>query len=233
MQLDLTQSSVKEIASFYSPNPSTYLRANMVISSDDHFIDEFGSPKQFSSALDLKVLLTLRAISDCVLVGGNTVRSDNYRPPVLAGEYKALSDQAAKLVIVTRSLDFDLSTRLFSEQDNQPIFLTEKSESESWRLNHTQLSQRAEVVVFSSPLDLVEVIAHLRHRDLTNIVCEGGPILLSQLISLGLIDELDVTHSPIKRGFAAPLNQVHLAMQSWPVIATAKLGEHELRRYIR
>jgi riboflavin biosynthesis pyrimidine reductase len=99
MQLDLTRSSVKDIASFYSPYPDTYLRANMVMSSDGHFVDEFGSPKQFSSDLDLKVLLTLRAISDCVLVGGKTVRSDNYRPPVLAGEFKDLSSRDRKSVV--------------------------------------------------------------------------------------------------------------------------------------
>ncbi len=64
MELDLTDASVAELANFYFTTAKRHLRANMVMSQDGHFIDEHGSSRGLSSPLDLKALLTLRAISD-------------------------------------------------------------------------------------------------------------------------------------------------------------------------
>ena len=49
-------------------------------------------------------------------------------------------------------------------------------------------------------VDLSRVIADLRDRGLGRILCEGGPALLGDLISAGLLDELLLTLVPSLMG---------------------------------
>lgn len=234
MELDLTDATVAQIASFYQ-SPRCWLRANMVISKDGNFTDLFGSTKSLTSALDLKVLLTLRAISDAVFVGGQTVRIDNYRPPLLAGEFLELNNKSPKLIVMSRSLNFDLNTRLFSRIENSPIFITEEvHESDSnypcWRENREKLNGLSEVIVFPAPINLIKVLEYLRKLGLNKIVCEGGPELIIQLLDLNLVDELDITQSPIDIGALVRKSTIHNAIDKWPNRVSAKLGTHQIFR---
>ena len=229
MDTDLTQATVVEIANFYK-SPDVRLRANMVISKDGHFVDLTGSSRGLSSPLDLKVLLTLRAISDVVLVGAQTVRAEDYRPPKLAGEYLNVASKPARLAVLSRSLKFDLSSRLFSDSENQPIIFSELSSDVSWIKNRAELKSLAEVVVLEQPIELAKVISWLDQAGLSKIVCEGGPEVLTELLSSKLVDELDITQSPVELGFPAKQDLIHECIETWPNRLTAKLGEHELFR---
>lgn len=233
MAVDLTDAPVSKIANFYQPVPATWLRANMVISSDGHFLDSNGSSRGLSSPLDLKVLLTLRAISDAVLVGAQTVRAEDYRPPTLVGDFMALNNKNPRLVIVSKSLNFDLGKRLFANGNNPPIFVTETSTNPDWQANRDLLAGHSEIWEFAAPLNLAEVIKALNDRGLTKIVCEGGPDLLVQLLDANLVDELDVTRSPVAVGTHTTESSIHRAMASWTVEARAKLAEHEVIRFRR
>lgn len=233
MATDLTAATVIEIADFYQPTPSTWFRANMVISSDGHFLDSNGSSRGLSSPLDLKVLLTLRAISDAVFVGAQTVRAEDYRPPVLAGDYLALNDKAPRLVVLSKSLSFDLDTRLFSNESNPPIIVTETSSDPKWIANRKSLSTRSEIWEFAAPINLADVIDALNKKGLSKIVCEGGPDLLAQLITKNLVDELDITRSPVSVGTLATSNSIHQAIDGWTLIDRAKLAQHEVIRLKR
>ena len=231
--LDLTNATAVEIADFYQPTPDNWVRANMVISKDGHFVDSSGSSRGLSSPLDLKVLLVLRAISDAVLVGAETVRTENYRPPALAGEFVTLNSKAARLVVLSRSLSFDPASRLFENPGNPPIIVTDTKSDPAWQANKQLIGARAEIMEFTCPLNLNHVIQTLASKGLTKIVCEGGPDLLAQLIDAQLVDELDITHSPVSVGSAAANSSIHTAMATWPMVAEAKLGEHVVNRYTR
>lgn len=230
MELDLTDASVEQIAQFYQVSAQPWLRANMVISKDGHFTDAHGSSRGLSSPLDLKVLLTLRALSDAVLVGASTIRTEDYRPIKLANDYAKLRKRPAQLVIVSRSLAFNQDLQIFSDPEILPIFLTAQDSSIDWNQNLNRLSKQFEVKVFPAPLDLREVINFLNSQGFSQIVCEGGPDLLGQLLQLDLVDELDITQSPMSLGAPAERSIIHQAIDSWPNRITAKLGSHRVIR---
>lgn len=241
MELDLTEATVLEIADFYTTSQETLLRANMVISKDGFFVDSNGSSRGLSSSLDLKVLLTLRAISDCVLVGAKTAVSEDYRTPKLSGEYRNLNIKNPRLVLLSRNLTFDLSARLFSDHDNRPIIFTQISTNETWRDNLKNLSKFADVEVLADPMNLANVVEILNQLNYQKIVCEGGPNLLAQLLALDLVDELDLTQSPVSTGSASKISkseleatrQISSIISTWPNRVTAKLGQHAVSRIKR
>ena len=235
MELDLTQASVGDLANFYSVSDTqkNWVRANMVMSKDGHFVDETGSSKGLSNPLDLKVLLTLRALADAILVGANTVRIEDYKVPKLAGDYQALNSKAAKLVVVSNSLNFDLSSRMFSDLENQPIIVTSASANEVWLANKSKLEGHAKLLIWNGPIDFKELIGQLNAMGLHRIVCEGGEQLLTQLLDLDLIDELDITFANLALGQSAPQSKLTKAIANWPNRLTAKLGSDHVARIKR
>ena len=232
MERDLTQASVPEIAQFYQ-SAGPILRANMVISADGHFIDELGSSRQLSSPLDLKVLLTLRAISDAILVGAKTMRIENYKAPKLGPDYQVLNSKPPKLIVITKSLNFDPDARLFWDATNRPIFITEHSTAENWLVNKAKLEKQSEILEFPAPIDLRSVVLKIRELGYQQIVCEGGPDLLSQLIDFHLVDEIDLTKSSVLLGKPAIETAIHKAIFTWPNRVSAKLGSQQVLRIKR
>jgi riboflavin biosynthesis pyrimidine reductase len=238
MELDLTQASVAQISEFYLPTPNSYVRANMVMSQDGFFIDENGSSRGLTSPLDLKVLLTIRAISDAVLVGAQTVRLENYKTPILAGEYLGLNTKNPRLVVISKNLNFDLSTRLFENTNNKPIIITPLSQDAKWLESISDLNEIAEVHVLPVPLDFKLVLEVLSQMGLTKIVCEGGPQLLAELLNQNLVDELDITKSRAVVGDQKSTNLsdnqvINAAITAWPNRVSAKLGDQQLLRIKR
>ncbi|MGW4453751.1 dihydrofolate reductase family protein, partial [Streptomyces sp. NPDC004599] len=77
--------SLAELAAAYAyPRPPAgaprpWLRANMVSTLDGAAQHE-GHSQPISSAADMRVFGTLRALADVVVVGAETVRQEGYRP---------------------------------------------------------------------------------------------------------------------------------------------------------
>lgn len=235
MELDLTGASISDLANFYSV-PKTnqnWLRANMVMSKDGHFVDQNGSSKGLSSPLDLKVLLTLRAISDAILVGANTVRIEDYKVPKLAGDYQNLNTKPAKLIVISNSLNFNPSARMFSDPSNKPLIVTSQSPDKNWLENKAKLEPLCEFLVWSGPIDFARLLDKLSDLGYHRIVCEGGEQLLIELLNRNLIDELDITFSTISLGYQAPTTALAQAISGWPNRITAKLGSDKVSRIKR
>ena len=235
MELDLTWASVEDLANFYTvpSGQQNWLRANMVMSKDGHFVDENGSSRGLSNPLDLKVLLTLRALSDAILVGANTVRIEDYKVPKLAGDYQNLNTKSAKLLVVSNSLNFDPSARMFSDPSNKPVIITSQSSNAKWLENKAKLESVVDLLIWSGSINFSELISNLNQLGYHRIVCEGGEQLLIELLAQNLIDELDITYSPLALGHQAPSTPLTKAISSWPNRITAKLGTDQVARIKR
>jgi 5-amino-6-(5-phosphoribosylamino)uracil reductase len=167
--------------------------------------------------------------------------SEDYRPPKLSEEYRALNISNPRLAVLSRSLSFDLTTRLFSDYDNRPIIFTQISADEIWLENLRNLKDFADVEVLADPMDLANVVKILNQLNYQKIVCEGGPNLLAQLLALDLVDELDLTQSPVSTGSATKISkseleatrQISSIISTWPNRITAKLGQHAVSRIKR
>ncbi len=103
----------------YPPREAgSYLRANMVGSLDGAAHYE-GRSAPLSSPADMRVFGVLRALADVVVVGAETARQEGYRPAKARAAFaarRAADGQAPApaIAVVSRSLDLDLASPLFT-----------------------------------------------------------------------------------------------------------------------
>jgi riboflavin biosynthesis pyrimidine reductase len=181
----------------YPPGKDRWVRANMVTALDG-FATLDQTSKTLSGSADTKVLGILRALCDVVLVGAGTARAENYKAiqigPVRA-EIRARQGLSASppIAVVTRTLDLDLSTPLFTQADARTIVAT-TSRASAEALAAAELV--ADLIVHDDEIDLALLLDQLAERGLHRVLSEGGPGLLTDLLAAGLVDELCLTVSP-------------------------------------
>jgi 5-amino-6-(5-phosphoribosylamino)uracil reductase len=229
MTLDLAKASLQEIAEHYQSPQSSWVRANMVVSKDGQFVGPNDTSRDLTSPQDLSLLLLLRALSDVLLVGANTARQENYRAPKKRAEFAFLNRPTPTLAIVSSSLDFDLTSPLFHGGEQQTVVIN-AGENEPTR----ELLNVAKVVpVLNDGNFAIRLIETLSELGFPKITCEGGPGLLSQLLAAELVDEYDLTISPVIAGFKSSLANVMPDDLNWHLAASATAGEFKFQRYLK
>ena len=229
MTLDLAQATLQEIAEHYQSPKSSWVRANMVVSKDGQFVGPNDTSRDLTSPQDLSLLLLLRALSDVLLVGANTARQENYRAPKKRAEFAFLNRPTPTLAIVSSSLDFDLTSPLFHGGEQQTVVIN-AGENEPTR----ELLNVAKVVpVLNDGNFAIRLIETLSELGFPKITCEGGPGLLSQLLAAELVDEYDLTISPVIAGFKSSLANVMPDDLNWHLAASATAGEFKFQRYLK
>jgi len=163
-------------------SPTPQVRANMVSTVDGAASGADGLSGSLSGAGDRAVFAVLRRLADVVLVGAGTARAEGYRPAALP------------IAVVSGRLDLDLAAPLFAATEHRTIVVT-CSAAPADRLE--LVGERADVLVCGRErVDLAAAVRELHGRGLDHILCEGGPTLLAQVASAGLLDELCVTIAP-------------------------------------
>lgn len=165
--------------------PSRWVRGLMV-SSVDGAVELDGSSQALSGPSDRRVLSHLRGTADVVLVGGQTVRVEGWRPPRPSPERRAQRRAAGRpevpaYAVVSRSGDLPRG-----DADGEVLVLQ------------------------GTP---AEVLDELTGRGLTRVVCEGGPSWLAQVAAAGRLDELCLTVCPV---LAGPGRAGLLQGPAWP-----------------
>lgn len=190
------------------PPALAWLRLDFVASLDGAVVDDAGRSGGLGGPGDRAVFRMLRAHADAILVGAGTARDERYGPHRMVPELSARraaegrTDPAA-IVVVTRSLELDLSSPLFAEAVAPTVVLTCSAASAAGRAAVVEAG--GEVVVAGvDHVDLVEGAELLRAHGLASIVCEGGPRLAADLVDAGLVDELCLTIAPMLMGHNGP-----------------------------
>ena len=182
------------------PDEGSWVRAMMVTTLDGSPAGPDGRSGSISSPADRAVLIEARRLSDVVLIGAGTLRAERYNPmrakPSDAAERERLGLAPAPVVaVVSATLDLPWSEPFFSDSAVTPIVVTVDS-VDAGRLRVAR--EHADVVALPGPSVLsTDLIRCLESRGLARIVCEGGPRMLAQLSSAGLIDEADISLSPL------------------------------------
>lgn len=179
------------------------VRAIMVATADGSARSPKGLSAGISSAADRLVFGTLRGLSDVILAGAETVRSENYGPPKPRPELERRRAEAGqttvpRVAIVTGSGDLDPTSPLFTQAVEPPLVLAPASLPADHR---AALAPVAEIVDCGT--DRVEpaaVVAALAERGLRRVALEGGPGLLAQMMAASLVDELCLTVTPLLFG---------------------------------
>lgn len=186
----------------YRPrDPRTPLvRVNMVASVDGAATDERGYSAGLSGEGDQEVFRTLRALADAIVVGAQTVRVEGYGPHRLRADLRERREadgrpDPAPIVVVSRSLELDLDTPLFTEATVRTVVLT----CEAAPADRLRAARGVALVLRAGEesVDLAAGIALLRDGlGAMHVLCEGGPTLNASLFGAGLVDEVCLTLSP-------------------------------------
>jgi riboflavin biosynthesis pyrimidine reductase len=185
-----------------------WLRANMVTSLDGAAHHD-GHSQPLSGPADMRLFGVLRGLADAVIVGAETVRTENYRP---ARERQAFASRRAAagqgpapaIAVVSSSLRLDFSARLFSAP-LVPTLLVTGAGAASDRI--AEARKAGVEVVFAGEGAVVEpsrVALALAERGLRRLLTEGGPRLLGQFVAADALDELCLTVAPRLTSGEAP-----------------------------
>lgn len=185
-----------------------WLRANMVASLDGAAWHD-GRSQGLSSAADLRIFGTLRALADVVVVGAGTVRQEGYRPAKAREAFAARraaagQSPAAVIAVVSARLDLDFSLPLFTAPLVPTIILTGATAPPERVTAATKAGAYVVTAGDGAGADPVRAVRELAARGLTRMLHEGGPRLLAQFTAAGVVDELCLTIAPLLTAGDAP-----------------------------
>lgn len=200
----------------------------MIISLDGKFAGNTGSSRDLTSPEDLHLLLLLRALSDVVLVGATTARSEGYRQPKSRPEFSFLNRPAPRLAVVSATLEFDLGSTLFHGGAAKTIVFNAGEIDPS-----PELSKIADVISLDPNSLAKDIIKALTNLGLTSVTCEGGPRLLSQLLVADCVDEYDLTIAPIKVDSDTSPLEIGFVDSDWTLAGEAIANDYKYLRYLR
>ncbi len=192
-----------QLAEAYAyPEGKPWLRANFVASLDGAIaVDE--RSQGLSSPADRRLVGLLRDLSDAVIVGAGTARAEGYAAMrrsegrVQWRRERGLSD-VPPLVVVTGSLVLDPASPLFAGAATRTIVVTTQQAAER---RGRPLADVADVIATPGHrVDIAVALQALQERGLTRLLCEGGPVLLGEIVSAACLDELCLTVSPMLVG---------------------------------
>ncbi len=169
-----------------TPPGRPWLQLSMVTSIDGSTVVD-GDSGALSSSNDTAVLSRLRRLADVIIVGAGTVRGEGYGPPKKAGQ---------RIGVVTGTGSIDLTTPLFETGAGFVITTDEAS-----------ITADVDIVrAGSGEVDLRAAVARLGDvcERCAVVQAEGGARLNGALLDADLIDEIDVTTSPLAVGGGGP-----------------------------
>lgn len=169
-----------------------------MVSSVDGAATISGRTADLGGRADQAAFVALRGAADAVLVGAGTVQAENYGPGAGSAERrqrreaKGLSP-APRLVIVSDRLHLDPASRVFSDDANPPLVITNGRAASA----DPPISARAELLVAGDEaVELPLALQTLAERGLGRVLCEGGPTLNGALFAHDCVDELYLTLTP-------------------------------------
>lgn len=181
-----------------------WLRVNMVSTLDGAATGSDGRSGTINTGADHVVFELLRVLSDVLLIGSGTARIEGYSPvgqdPELAARRGALGrDTVLPLAILTRA--GRLPAPLLQAPPGVVLAITHAA-SPGLPALRGALGTDHVLVAGDADIDLAAALTHLADRGLAHVLGEGGPHLLGSFLAAGLVDELDVTFSPVVVGGA-------------------------------
>jgi riboflavin biosynthesis pyrimidine reductase len=232
--LDLDAHAALERPSERVARPHTVL--NMVTSVDGR-ITVGARVGSLTSPVDQRLLQTLRAQADVVLVGAATVRAEGYGRllPDDLRERRVAQGLAPEpiLCVVSRTLDFDPMLDAFQNADLRIVIATGShalvppAHAQVGYLRYPALGERA---------PLRELLADLAEQhDARICVCEGGPGVGAEIVEAGVCDELFVSISPQLVGGDGRVGLLSAALRNQRTLRLRSLAQgddHVFLRYV-
>ncbi|MGW4118454.1 RibD family protein [Nocardia sp. NPDC004711] len=208
--------------------------------SIDGYIDDTGPDRLLlSNAADFDRVDALRADSDAILIGAETLRRDNPRLLVNSADRRLHRVAAGKpeypvRVIVTAGGDLDPELRFWHCGGERLVYTTD---SGATRIGD-RLAGLAEIVSLGSLIEFDALLDDLGKRGLERLMVEGGGAIHTGFLSAGLADEIRMAVAPVVVGDpAAPRFLGPAAFPGGPnhrmqLADVGRIGDIALLRYL-
>ena len=170
-----------DLREVYAAPQAPWLRVNMVSTIDGAATGESGLTASINNEPDQRVFHLLRELADCVVVGAGTARTEGYAP------------LGVPTVVVSRSGSVPERMR---EAEPGRVLLATVGVAAGLGAARDLLGDDNVLVLGSHRVDLAAFKQSLVDRGFEDILCEGGPHLLRDLLDQGVADELDCTFVP-------------------------------------
>jgi riboflavin biosynthesis pyrimidine reductase len=170
-----------DLREVYAAPRTPWLRVNMVSTVDGAATGESGLTASINNEPDQRVFHLLRELADVVVVGAGTVRAESYTP------------LATPLVVVSRSGAVPETLR---GAEPGRVLMATVSVAAGLEESRDLLGDANVMVLGSHRVDLAALKQSLADRGFEDLLCEGGPHLLRDLLDQGVADELDCTFVP-------------------------------------
>lgn len=172
-----------------------WVMLNMVESVDGATAVD-GGATALNDADDRLLFRALRAVADVVVNGAATVRAENLGPARMTDEMARFRSRAGlserpKMAVLSRSLDLDPDQRIFSDPEARPTIVTGLDAPGE----RVELLRESADIVQVPRLDGAGIVGAF--GDVSVVLCEGGPTINSQLIADDVVDEINLTISPV------------------------------------
>ena len=181
-----------------------FVCVNMAMTADGKITSAGREYPRFTTRKDHDHMDRLRAEADALLIGAETLRSDDPLLHVRSEEMQAYRRSLGKpegllRVLVTASLRIDDSSHFFDATGNDGRIIATVESAPADRL--AALEGRAEIwKVGPSRVDLPRLFGKLKERGVDRLLAEGGGELNWALVRDDLLDELHVTIVPALLG---------------------------------
>ncbi|MQY23043.1 2,5-diamino-6-ribosylamino-4(3H)-pyrimidinone 5'-phosphate reductase [Nocardia sp. RB20] len=185
---------------------------SVAVSLDGYLDDASPDRLLLSNAEDFDRVDAVRADSDAILVGAQTLRSDNPRLLVNDADRRARRIAAGKpeyplKVTVSASGELDPALRVWHHGGGKLVYTTDAGAT---RLGD-RLSGLADVVSLGPAIDFGALLDDLGRRGITRLMVEGGGRIHTAFLSADLADELLLAVAPILVGDPAAPRFLHPA----------------------
>jgi riboflavin-specific deaminase-like protein len=192
-----------------APKNRPHILANFALSWDARISTRKKTPSVFSSPLDKRRLLAIRAVGDAVLAGHGTVSADNMSMGLPDAALRAArrtrsQDEFPLRVILSNSGRIRADLKVF-QHDFSPIVIF--STTAMPKASRRAVEKKAQLHLFDAETVDLPAALQLLRRDyaIKSLVCEGGAGVFRSLLAHHALDELYLTLCPlIFGGQAAP-----------------------------
>ena len=192
-----------------------YVLLSVAVSVDGYIDDAQAERLLLSNDADFDRVDGIRAWSDAILVGAETLRRDN--PRLLVRDESRRAQRVAagrpeypRKVTVTASGDLDPEARFWRHgtADHAPLVYTTDAGARRLR---DRLTAPAEIVALGSEIDFPPLLDDLGARGVERLMVEGGGRIHTAFLAAGLADELLVAVGPTLVGDPAAPRFLHPA----------------------
>jgi riboflavin-specific deaminase-like protein len=207
--------------------------------SIDGYIGSAASRLLLSNKADFDRVDAVRASCDAILVGAETVRSDN--PRLLVRSQTRRAERAARglptspmKVTVTRRAELDARADFFTAGDAERLVYCASPRVDDAR---RRLGPVATVVDAGDNVEMGTLSTDLAERGVERLMVEGGGTVHTQFLTEDLVDELQLVVAPIFVGDSEAPRFVRDGVFPWnpsrraALVDVRKIGDVVLLRY--